>query len=127
MFASRKSSFESLQDKVKYWMTFNEINNQRNWRAPLSATAAPAWFTPSMKTLKKPCTRCCTTSSSASALAVKAARRINPEMKVGCMLAMVALYPFSCKPEDVMCRPGVDRERYVFTTCSCAATTRAMW
>lgn len=29
----------------------------------------------------------------ASALAVKAARRINPEMKVGCMLAMVPLYP----------------------------------
>ena len=34
--------FERYKNKVKYWMTFNEINNQRNWRA---------------------CTRCCTTSS----------------------------------------------------------------
>ncbi len=25
----------ALQTQVKYWMTFNEINNQRNWRAPL--------------------------------------------------------------------------------------------
>jgi 6-phospho-beta-glucosidase len=38
----------------------------------------------------------------ASALAVKIGHRINPEMKIGCMLAMVPLYPFSCKPEDVM-------------------------
>jgi hypothetical protein len=51
----------------------------------------------------------------ASALAVKAARRINPEMQVGCMLAMVALYPFSCKPEDVMFAQESMRERYVFT------------
>ena len=27
--------FERCENKVKYWMTFNEINNQRNWRAPL--------------------------------------------------------------------------------------------
>ncbi|OSG03046.1 family 1 glycosylhydrolase, partial [Salmonella enterica] len=47
--------------------------------------------------------------------AVKAARRINPQMKVGCMLAMVALYPFSCKPEDVMFAQESMRERYVFT------------
>jgi 6-phospho-beta-glucosidase len=51
----------------------------------------------------------------ASALAVKAARRINPQMQVGCMLAMVALYPFSCKPEDVMFAQESMRERYVFT------------
>jgi beta-glucosidase/6-phospho-beta-glucosidase/beta-galactosidase len=50
----------------------------------------------------------------ASALAVKAARRINPEMKVGCMLAMVALYPFSCKPEDVMFAQESMRERYLY-------------
>ncbi|MDI5568687.1 hypothetical protein MJI47_29080, partial [Salmonella enterica subsp. enterica serovar Kentucky] len=40
---------------------------------------------------------------------------INPQMKVGCMLAMVALYPFSCKPEDVMFAQESMRERYVFT------------
>ena len=51
----------------------------------------------------------------ASALAVKAARRINPEMKVGCMLAMVPLYPYSCNPDDVMFAQESMRERYVFT------------
>lgn len=51
----------------------------------------------------------------ASALAVKAAHRINPEMKVGCMLAMVPLYPYSCNPDDVMFAQESMRERYVFT------------
>ncbi len=51
----------------------------------------------------------------ASALAVKAARRINPEMKVGCMLAMVPLYPYCCNPDDVMFAQESMRERYVFT------------
>ncbi|MEN1424550.1 family 1 glycosylhydrolase, partial [Pseudomonas aeruginosa] len=51
----------------------------------------------------------------ASALAVKAAHRINPEMKVGCMLAMVPLYPYSCNPDDVMFAQKSMRERYVFT------------
>ncbi len=31
------------------------------------------------------------------------------------MLAMVALYPHSCKPEDVMFAQESMRERYVFT------------
>ncbi|MGQ7174062.1 family 1 glycosylhydrolase, partial [Escherichia sp. R-CC3] len=51
----------------------------------------------------------------ASALAVKAARRINPEMKVGCMLAMVPLYPYCCNTDDVMFAQESMRERYVFT------------
>lgn len=98
--------FERYKHKVKYWMTFNEINNQRNWRARCLATAAPAWSIPSMKTRKRPCT-VLHHQFVASALAVKAARQINPQMQVGCMLAMVPLYPFSCKPEDVMFARGI--------------------
>jgi 6-phospho-beta-glucosidase len=56
--------FERYKHKVKYWMTFNEINNQRNWRAPLFGYCCPAWSIPSMKTRKRPCTRCCIISSS---------------------------------------------------------------
>jgi 6-phospho-beta-glucosidase len=54
--------FERYKNKVKYWMTFNEINNQRNWRARCSATAARAWSIRNMKIRKRPCTRSCTTS-----------------------------------------------------------------
>ncbi len=58
----------------------------------------------------------------ASALAVKAARRINPDMQVGCMLAMVALYPYSCKPEDVMFARSGCASATSLPTSSCAVT-----
>ncbi|HAI4863313.1 family 1 glycosylhydrolase [Escherichia coli] len=80
--------FERYKHKVKYWMTFNEINNQRNWRAPLFGY-------------------CCS--------GVVYTEHENPEMKVGCMLAMVPLYPYSCNPDDVMFAQESMRERYVFT------------
>lgn len=63
----------------------------------------------------------------ASAPAVKAARRINPEMKVGCMLAMVPLYPYCCNPDDVMFAQESMRETATsLPMCSYAAITRPM-
>ena len=38
----------------------------------------------------------------ASSLAVQAAHRIDPENKVGCMLASRAIYPYSCNPDDLL-------------------------
>ncbi len=52
-------------------------------------------------------------------------RRINPQMKVGCMLAMVApVSRYSCKPEDVMfARRGRCVNATSLPMCSCAAIT----
>ena len=107
--------FERYKNKVKYWMTFNEINNQRNWRAPLFGYCCSGVVYTEHENPEETMYQVLHHQFVASALAVKAARRINPEMKVGCMLAMVALYPFSCKPEDVMFAQESMRERYVFT------------
>jgi hypothetical protein len=96
-------------------MTFNEINNQRNWRAPLFGYCCSGVVYTEHENPEETMYQVLHHQFVASALAVKAARRINPEMKVGCMLAMVALYPFSCKPEDVMFAQESMRERYVFT------------
>lgn len=117
--------FERYKHKVKYWMTFNEINNQRNWRAPLFGYCCSGVVYTEHENPEETMYQVLHHQFVASALAVKAARQINPEMQVGCMLAMVALYPFSCKPEDVMFAQESMRERYVFTDVRCAATTRA--
>lgn len=106
--------FERYKHKVKYWMTFNEINNQRNWRAPLfgyccSGVVYTEHDNPE-ETMYRAASPVCRQRP-----AVKAARRINPEMKVGCMLAMVPLYPYCCNPDDVMFAQESMRERYVFT------------
>ena len=107
--------FERYKHKVKYWMTFNEINNQRNWRAPLFGYCCSGVVYTEHENPEETMYQVLHHQFVASALAVKAARRLNPEMKVGCMLAMVPLYPYSCNPDDVMFAQESMRERYVFT------------
>lgn len=107
--------FERYKHKVKYWMTFNEINNQRNWRAPLFGYCCSGVVYTEHENPEETMYQVLHHQFVASATAVKAARRINPEMKVGCMLAMVPLYPYSCNPDDVMFAQESMRERYVFT------------
>ncbi|POP46247.1 6-phospho-beta-glucosidase [Superficieibacter electus] len=107
--------FERYKNKVKYWMTFNEINNQRNWRVPLFGYCCSGVVFTDHDNPQETMYQVLHHQFVASALAVKAARRINPEMQVGCMLAMSPVYPFSCKPEDVMSAQEVMRERYLFT------------
>ena len=48
----------------------------------------------------------------ASAEATRIAHEIDPENKVGCMLAAGQTYPYSCAPEDVWKAMGKDRENY---------------
>ena len=51
----------------------------------------------------------------ASALVVKAGHEINPDFQIGCMLAMVPVYPATCNPDDVMRCEEVMRDRFLFT------------
>ena len=50
----------------------------------------------------------------ASAIATKIAHEVDPENKVGCMLAAGTNYPYTCKPEDVWASRKADRENYFF-------------
>ncbi len=38
----------------------------------------------------------------ASAKAVKIGHEINPDFKIGCMIAHMTLYPFTCNPDDML-------------------------
>ncbi|WP_163277034.1 family 1 glycosylhydrolase, partial [Klebsiella aerogenes] len=51
----------------------------------------------------------------ASAQVVKLGHQINPEFKIGCMLACVPFYPYSCKPDDVMYAVEAMHQRYLYT------------
>ena len=54
-----------------------------------------------------------TTSSVASAWATKIAHEIDPEVKIGCMLAAGTYYPYSCRP--AMCAsPARQPDNYFF-------------
>ncbi|UDM79083.1 glycoside hydrolase family 1 protein [Vagococcus fluvialis] len=84
------------KDKVKYWLTFNEINFgtlehgkringlfNREYTVEEQYQALHNVFVASSK-------------------AVIAGHAINPDFKIGCMLAYITMYPKTCKPEDVL-------------------------
>ncbi|KTI94385.1 6-phospho-beta-glucosidase [Enterobacter hormaechei] len=110
-----KVVFERYQHKVKYWMTFNEINNQANFHedfAPFTNSGLkyapgedrePVMFQAAHYELV------------ASALAVKAGRKINPSLHIGCMIAMCPIYPLTCAPDDMMMAKNAMHRRYWFT------------
>jgi len=110
---------ERYKNKVKYWMTFNEINNQTETGYDLFA------FTCSGIVFKEGENRAEVTYQAvhhelvASALVVKHGHEINPNFKIGCMLAYVPVYPYSCNPEDMMLSVEAMHDRYVFGDVHC--------
>ncbi|MBQ9609816.1 MAG: 6-phospho-beta-glucosidase [Lachnospiraceae bacterium] len=107
--------FERYKDKVKYWMTFNEINNQMHYQIDMTG-----WLNSGVKfsefdNPEEIMYRAAHNELVASAIAVKEGHKINPDFKIGCMLAMTPIYPFSCKPADVIVANEEMHMRYFFT------------
>ena len=95
--------------KVRWWITFNEINmithipflgggllmeGEENPRQIMYQAAHHQLV--------------------AGARATKLAHEIDPENRVGCMLAAGSFYPYSCRPEDVMASVQKNHENYFF-------------
>lgn len=101
--------FRRFKDKVRYWITFNEINMLMH----LPFMGAGICFSKGEdETAVK--YQAAHNELVASAYAVKLAHEINSEFQVGCMLAAGSVYPYSCRPEDVWESMKRDRENYFF-------------
>ncbi len=46
---------------------------------------------------------------------MKIGHEINPEFKIGCMVAAMPSYPYSCNPEDMIKFVESNREQLMFT------------
>ncbi len=102
--------FERYQSRVKYWLTHNEINmvlhipliggglifEEGENRNQVMYQAAHHLLV-------------------ASSLATKAAKAINPDFQIGCMLASGEVYANTCHPHDAMAAINKNREQYFFT------------
>lgn len=97
--------FERYKEKVKYWLTFNEINagvipvgsilalgTVRGYEGPMGQ--APDDAAVRFQALHH--------QFVASALAVKLAHDQYPDFRVGNMSLFALMYPYSCNPEDVL-------------------------
>ncbi len=104
-----KVCFEEFDGLVKYWLTFNEINILLH--SPFSGAGISFKEGENREQVKYQAAH---HELVASALVTKLAHEINPENKVGCMLAGGAYYPYSCNPEDVWMAMNKDRENLMF-------------
>lgn len=92
---------ERYRNKVKYWMTFNEINNQTGLNEWGLFTNSGIKITAD-EDAEKLMYQAAHYETVASALVVKMGHEINPEFKIGCMMAMGPTYPATPAPQDVM-------------------------
>lgn len=101
--------FERYRNKVKYWLTFNEINMILH--APFNGGGIQGLPEEIDKSVLYQAIH---HQLIASALAVKAGHEVNPEFQIGCMIAGSPIYPLTCKPEDIFEAMRKDRESLFF-------------
>jgi Beta-glucosidase/6-phospho-beta-glucosidase/beta-galactosidase len=98
-----KTLFVRFKGKVKYWLTFNEINAIRGYAMCGTHKSDNQTHYQAIHHMFV-----------ASALAVKMAHEIMPDCMVGTMYALSALYPASCKPQDVLKAYNTRRQSLLF-------------
>lgn len=106
-----KTCFTEFGDLVKLWLTFNEIN--------MGLMDSTGLFSTGVMPEQQPCPALCIGGKEstahknlcfnalhnqflASAKVVKLAHEMDPDFKVGCMVAGFCAYPATCAPEDVL-------------------------
>ncbi|MBY7142266.1 glycoside hydrolase family 1 protein [Virgibacillus sp. NKC19-3] len=89
--------FNRYKDKVKYWLTFNEINS--GLRIPLYGLG---FVRRKEEDKYQPTFQAFHHQFLASALAVQLGHEIIPDSQIGCMLLYTPVYAYDCHPENVM-------------------------
>ncbi len=92
-----RTVFTRYKDKVKYWLTFNEINSILH--QPFMSGGIN---TPKSELTKSQLYQAIHHELVASALATKIGHEINPDFKIGCMILNVPVYPLTPNPDDVI-------------------------
>lgn len=89
-----RTCFTEFKDYVRYWLTFNEINNTIMMQELLGSKAGDEVYQQGYQSLHH--------QFVASAKAVQIGHEINPENKIGCMICGITFYPGSCDPQDIL-------------------------
>lgn len=106
--------FDRYKDKVKYWMTFNEINNQMDVNNPIFLWTNSGVIVEEGENAKEVMYQVAHNELVASAKAVMIGKKINPDFEIGCMVSHVPIYPFSCNPADIMAAEEAMHQRFFF-------------
>lgn len=104
-----RTVFRRYKDKVKYWLTFNEINSILN-----SPFMSGGINTPKEKLTDTQLYQAIHHELVASALAAKIGHEINPQFQIGCMILSMPVYPLSPDPRDVIRAMEEDHQNTMF-------------
>ena len=104
-----RTVFHRYRDKVKYWMTFNEINSVRHF--PFMGAGV---LTPKEEYTEQDMYQTAHHEFVASALGVKLLREIIPHAKMGCMVLGALNYPMTPLPMDMIAMMTGDRDCMFF-------------
>ena len=114
-----EACFKRYKNKVRYWITFNEINNQMNYKNDIFGWTNSGVKFSEYNNPKQAMWQCAHNELIASAMVVKKGHEINSEFQIGCMISMMPIYPYSCRPADVMLANQEMHVRYFFTDVFC--------
>ena len=119
-----KTVFTRYKGKVRYWLTFNEVNNM--FRIPFVSGAVLTIDNPA-----DPSDPIGSTTEQdkwdafhnivvANAMTVEAGHEIDAENQIGCMMtaSSVATYPYNCDPENILGTLDAQR-RNIFYMADC--------
>lgn len=104
-----KVLFREYGSKVKYWISFNEINSILE--EPFMSGGIS---TPKEKLSLKELYQAVHHEFVAGALATKHLHEMVPDGKMGCMLLSMPVYPMTPEPEDLMAALEAERKNYFF-------------
>ncbi len=100
-----KAIFERYQDKVKYWLTFNEINaGTMPLGAVLTTSTVRGYEGPvtTVPDIKQERYQALHHQFVASATVIKYAHEHYPRFKMGNMICFITSYPSTCDPDDIL-------------------------
>lgn len=107
-----KTICRRYRNKVRYWLTFNEIDSIL--RHPWVSGALVEDRFPD-RNFDQVIRQAMHHQFVASAMATKICHETIPGSKVGCMITKLTYYPYTCKPEDVLAAQARMRSIYAYS------------
>lgn len=105
-----RTVFTCYKDKVKYWLTFNEVNSVLH--APFMSGGI---LTPPEELSQQDLYQAIHHELVASASVTKIGHEINPDFQIGCMVISMPAYPMTPNPKDVLASRHFENQNYLFS------------
>lgn len=111
--------FTRYQNKVKYWMTFNEINNMLKYEFQLLPYLSGGVILDEKIEDSAVIYQTMHNQLVASARSVILGHAISPDFQIGCMAGFVLNYPETCNPDDTIESNKTYKKLYFCTDVQC--------